>query len=70
MFGKLSALKDKVSGYVDAAQDKAVDLLVEKLHPKVHSVIDTRVDGFRDSTLEVCHLANYNTYCMHTSAQT
>jgi hypothetical protein len=53
MMAKLSQWKDKVEGYVDKAQDKAVGLLVETLHPKVHSVIDTRVDGFRDSTLEV-----------------
>jgi hypothetical protein len=56
MLAKLSALKDKAAGLVDKAQLKAVGLLVESLHPKVHSVIDTRVDGFRDSTLEVgCH---------------
>lgn len=53
MFAKLSQLKDKVEGYVDQAQEKGVALLVDKLHPKVHSVIDTRVDAFRDSTLEV-----------------
>lgn len=53
MLAKLSALKDKAAGLVDKAQLKAVGLLIETLHPKVHSVIDTRVDGFRDSTLEV-----------------
>lgn len=55
MFAKLSQLKDKVEGYVDQAQQKGVSLLVDTLHPKVHSVIDTRVDAFRDSTLEVPH---------------
>lgn len=55
MLGNLGALKDKLNSVVDKAQDKAVALLVETLHPKVHTVIDTRVDGFRDSTLEVGH---------------
>lgn len=55
MLAKLGALKDKAAGYLDKAQDKAVDLLCDNLLPKVHSVIDTRVDGFRDSTLEVSH---------------
>ena len=59
MMAKLSQWKDKVEGYVDQAQDKAVGMLVETLHPKVHSVIDTRVDGFRDSTLEVGVLPCY-----------
>lgn len=53
MLGKLSALKEKLSAAVDKAQDKAVAYLVDTLHPKVHSVIDTRVDAFRDSTLQV-----------------
>jgi hypothetical protein len=58
MLAKLTALKDKAAGLVDQAQLKAVGLLVDTLHPKVHSVIDTRVDGFRDSTLEVgCDLS-------------
>jgi hypothetical protein len=55
MLGRLGALKDKFNSVVDKAQDKAVALLVETLHPKVHTVIDTRVDDFRDSTLEVGH---------------
>lgn len=45
MLGKLAA-------FVDKAQDKAVGYMVETLHPKVHSVIDTRVDSFRDTTLD------------------
>lgn len=53
MLGTLEALKDKVSGYVEKAQDKIVEKLVAHLHPQVHSVIDTRVDAFRDNTLEV-----------------
>lgn len=53
MLAKLKAVKDKASGLIDKAQVKAVGLLVETLHPKVHTVIDGRVDAFRDQTLEV-----------------
>lgn len=35
MLAKLKAVKDKASGLIDKAQDKAVDLLVQTLHPKV-----------------------------------
>lgn len=35
MLAKLKAVKDKASGLIDKAQDKAVGLLVETLHPKV-----------------------------------
>jgi hypothetical protein len=43
---------DKASDALDSLQDYAAGAVVTYLEPKVHTEIDTRVDGFRDSSLD------------------